>query len=131
MSTQHRRQFRRLVAAVPEIVENIENADQRKGVFGRGERACKAGALPAELHAHGGSLPFFVSAIYSIAQTDLALTVPRGLAKITAGMAGVRVVEPPGEIKAFPYFMAWHPRLSTEPAHRWFREHLRMAAQTI
>jgi DNA-binding transcriptional LysR family regulator len=77
------------------------------------------------------SLPFFVPAIYAIAQTDLVLTVPRGLAKITAGMAGVRVVEPPREIKAFPYFMAWHPRLSTEPAHRWFREQLRMAARTI
>lgn len=77
------------------------------------------------------SLPFFVPAIYAIAQTDLVLTVPRGLAKITAGMAGVRVVEPPCEIKAFPYFMAWHPRLSTEPAHRWFREQLRMAARTI
>jgi DNA-binding transcriptional LysR family regulator len=77
------------------------------------------------------SLPFFVPAIFTIAQTDLVLTVPRRLAKITAGMAGVRVVEPPREIKAFPYFMAWHPRLSTEPAHRWFREQLRMAARTI
>jgi len=76
------------------------------------------------------SLPFFVPAIFAIAQTDLILTVPRKLAKITAGMAGVRVVESPREINAFPYFMAWHPRLSTEPAHRWFREQLRMVART-
>ena len=76
-------------------------------------------------------LPFFVPAIFVIAQTDLILTVPRRLAKITAGIAGVRVVEPPREIKTFPYFMAWHPRLSTEPAHKWFREQLRMAARTI
>ncbi len=77
------------------------------------------------------SLPFFVPAIFAIAQTDLILTVPRKLAKITAAMAGVRVLEPPREIKAFPYFMAWHPRLTTEPAHAWFREQLRVAAQTI
>jgi DNA-binding transcriptional LysR family regulator len=77
------------------------------------------------------SLPFFVPAIFAIAQTDLIVTVPRKLAKITAAMAGVRVVEPPREIKAFPYFMAWHPRLTTEPAHAWFREQLRMAARTI
>jgi len=76
------------------------------------------------------SLPFFVPAIFAIAQTDLILTVPRKLAKITAGMAGVRVVESPREINGFPYFMAWHPRLSTEPAHRWFREQLRMVART-
>ena len=77
------------------------------------------------------SLPFFVPAIFAIAQTDLILTVPRRLARMTAAMAGVRVVEPPREINAFPYFMAWHPRLTTEPAHAWFREQLRMAARTI
>jgi DNA-binding transcriptional LysR family regulator len=76
------------------------------------------------------SIPFFVPAIFAIAQTDLILTVPRRLAKITAAMAGVRVLEPPREIKAFPYFMAWHPRLTSEPAHAWFREQLRVAART-
>ena len=58
------------------------------------------------------TLPFFVPAIFAIAQTDLILTVPRRLAKITAVMAGVRVVEAPRELKSFPYFMAWHPRLT-------------------
>jgi len=77
------------------------------------------------------SLPFFVPAIFAITYTDLILTVPRRLAKITAGMAGVRTVEPPREIKAFPYFMAWHPRLTAEPAHAWFREQLRIAARAV
>jgi DNA-binding transcriptional LysR family regulator len=77
------------------------------------------------------SVPFFVPAIYAIAQTDLVLTVPRKLAKITAGIAGVRVVEPPHELKAFPYFMAWHPRLSGELAHSWFREQIRLAARRL
>jgi len=40
-------------------------------------------------------------------------------------------VEPPREIKAFPYFMAWHSRLNAESAHAWFREQLRMVAQSI
>jgi DNA-binding transcriptional LysR family regulator len=77
------------------------------------------------------TLPFFVPAIFAIAQTDLILTVPRRLAKITAAMAGVRVVEAPREIKSFPYFMAWHPRLTNEPAHQWFREQLRSAVRTV
>ncbi len=76
-------------------------------------------------------LPFFVPAIFAIGQTDLVLTVPRILAKITAKIGGLRVVEPPREIKAFPYFMAWHPRLSEEPAHAWFREQLRIVARRI
>jgi DNA-binding transcriptional LysR family regulator len=53
------------------------------------------------------------------------------LAKIMAPVAGVRVVEPPREIKGFSYFMAWHARLTSEPAHAWFREHLRKIARTI
>ena len=73
------------------------------------------------------TLPFFVPAIFAIAQTDLTLTVPRRLAKITAAMAGVRVVEAPREIKSFPYFMASHPRLTSEPAHKWLHEQLRSA----
>jgi len=77
------------------------------------------------------SLPFFVSAIYAIAQTDLVLTAPRRLAKITGPVLGLRIVEAPREIKTYPYFMAWHPRVTTEPAHAWFREQLRVAARTI
>jgi DNA-binding transcriptional LysR family regulator len=76
-------------------------------------------------------LPFFVPAIFGIVKTDLILTVPRRLAKITGPLAGLRVVEPPREIKAFPYFMAWHSRLSTEPAHAWFRDQLRIVAGSI
>jgi DNA-binding transcriptional LysR family regulator len=77
------------------------------------------------------TLPFFAPAIFAVAQTDLILTVPRRLAKITAVMAGVRVVEAPREIKSSPYFMAWHPRLTPEPAHKWFREQLRSAVRTV
>jgi DNA-binding transcriptional LysR family regulator len=76
------------------------------------------------------TLPFFVPAIFAIGETDLVLTVPRRLAEITAAMAGVRVVEAPREIKSFPYFMAWHPRLTNEPSHNWFREEVRPAVRT-
>jgi DNA-binding transcriptional LysR family regulator len=75
-------------------------------------------------------IPFFVPTILTIARTDLILTLPRKLAKIIAPIAAVRVVEPPHEIKGFSYFMAWHPRLTTDPAHAWFRGQLRMAART-
>jgi hypothetical protein len=46
-------------------------------------------------------------------------------------MAGVRVAETPREIKSFPYFMAWHPRLTNEPAHKWFHEGLLSAVRTV
>jgi len=76
-------------------------------------------------------IPFFLPTIRAIARTDLTLTLPRRLAESSASMPGVRVVEPPHEIKGFSYFMVWHPRLTAEPAHAWFREQLRMAARTL
>jgi DNA-binding transcriptional LysR family regulator len=88
----------------------------------------------AELGLKRGSVlrvPFFVPTIFTIARTDLILTVPRRLGKIAAAIAHVRIVEPPREIRGFSYFMAWHPRLTAEPAHAWFREQLRMAARSI
>jgi len=76
-------------------------------------------------------LPFFVPTIFMVARSDLVLTVPRRLGKIAAATADVRVVEPPHEIKGFSYFMAWHPRLTPEADHAWFRDQLRMAAGSI
>lgn len=76
------------------------------------------------------TLPFFVPAIFAISQTDLILTVPHKLAEITADVANVRILEAPREIQPFPYFMSWHPRLTNEPAHIWFREQLRSAVRT-
>jgi len=77
------------------------------------------------------SVPFSSAAIFAVANTDLVLTVPQILTKIVQPLKGVRLVEPPREIKPFPYFMAWHPRLNQEPAHAWFREQVRRAARTI
>jgi DNA-binding transcriptional LysR family regulator len=77
------------------------------------------------------SVSFFSAAIFAVANTDLVVTVPRRLTKIVQPLDGVRLVEPPREIKPFPYFMTWHPRLNDEPAHTWFREQVRDAAGNL
>jgi len=76
-------------------------------------------------------VPYSVPTIFTVARTDLVLTVPRRLGKIAAAVAEVRMVEPPQEIKGFSYFMAWHARLTAEPAHEWFRAQIRLAARNI
>jgi hypothetical protein len=50
---------------------------------------------------------------------------------VPQGRLVTRVVEAPREIKSFPYFMAWHPRLTNEPAQKWFPEQLRSAVRTV
>jgi len=74
---------------------------------------------------------FFIPTFSIVARADLVLTVPRALGKIAAATADVRVVEPPHEIAGFSYFMTWHPRVSTEPAHAWFRDQVRTVARAF
>jgi DNA-binding transcriptional LysR family regulator len=76
-------------------------------------------------------VPFFVPTILSIRHTDLTLTLPRRLASMTSSWSGLRTVEAPKEIKGFSYLMAWHPRLSSDPAHGWFRDQVRIAARSL
>src|SRR5207245_8892718 len=44
-------------------------------------------------------IPFFVPTIFTVARTDVILTLPRSLRKIAVATADVRVVEPPDVIK--------------------------------
>jgi DNA-binding transcriptional LysR family regulator len=76
-------------------------------------------------------IPFFIPAVMSIAKTDLVLTVPRTLTIMMKRTASLRMVEAPRELKPFPYFMTWHPRLTNEPAHAWLRKQVRAAARSI
>jgi DNA-binding transcriptional LysR family regulator len=77
------------------------------------------------------TVPYFVPAIFAVAYTDMVVTLPSKLAKIVGQIPGIRYARAPKELKPFPYFMSWHPRLSEEPAHAWFREQVRAAAKTI
>jgi DNA-binding transcriptional LysR family regulator len=77
------------------------------------------------------TVPYFVPAIFAVAYTDMIVTVPGKLAKAVGLIPGIRYAHPPKELKPFPYFMAWHPRLSVEPAHVWFRDQFCQVSQAI
>src|SRR6266566_8697057 len=88
------------------------------------------GALGLKRHV-AFKIPFFIPAVLAIARTDLVLTVPRTLVKMTKRITSLRMIEPPRELKPFPYFMSWHPRLTNEAAHVWLREQVRAVARSI
>jgi DNA-binding transcriptional LysR family regulator len=77
------------------------------------------------------SVPYFVPAVLAISGTDYLVTVPRRLAKIIAPMQAVRAIEAPVELPRFNYMMAWHPRLTAEPAQQWLREQVRSVAGKV
>lgn len=72
--------------------------------------------------------PYAVASVLAVTGTDLVLTIPSRLAALFATGHQLQQVEPPGELAPFAYAMVWHPRLEADPAHRWLRQQVRLAA---
>jgi DNA-binding transcriptional LysR family regulator len=76
-------------------------------------------------------LPYFLPACLAVAQSHMILTTPSRLARELEKTAGVRVIKAPREIAGFRYEMAWHARLTADPAHAWFRDQIRAVAREL
>jgi DNA-binding transcriptional LysR family regulator len=89
--------------------------------------------LAAIGHKHSMAIrvPYFTAAIHSIAGTHLIATVPKRLAEAERRNPALRFLAPPAEISGFKYLMVWHPRLSTDATHIWFREMILAAGRLI
>ncbi|CAM5240280.1 LysR family transcriptional regulator [Streptomyces xanthochromogenes] len=69
-------------------------------------------------------VPSHTSAMILARDTDLvALTLEDWLPATTAAL-GLRTFPVPLDLGPLDLGMAWHPRNSADPGHRWFREHL-------
>ncbi|MRI33886.1 LysR family transcriptional regulator [Endozoicomonas sp. OPT23] len=67
-------------------------------------------------------VPHFVAALALVANTDLVLTVPYGLARSCAALYGLEVVPFPAGQESFTYSIIWHERMIRDPGHIWFRQ---------
>jgi DNA-binding transcriptional LysR family regulator len=73
-------------------------------------------------------LPFHAVAPLALPGTRLMVTLPSLLVPSMAGGERLSVVPAPPEIETLSYRMAWHPRVDSDPGHRWLREVVRAAA---
>lgn len=72
-------------------------------------------------------VPSHTSAMMLARETDLvALSLADWLPGTISAM-GLRTFPVPLELEPLDLGMAWHPRNSADPGHRWFREHLASA----
>lgn len=78
----------------------------------------------------GLRIPYFSAALSTIRSTNLIATLPRRLAQLYAASAPYSILESPIELEPFDYIMAWHPRLTHDPAHLWLRDCLRRSTQS-
>jgi DNA-binding transcriptional LysR family regulator len=79
----------------------------------------------------GLALPYFLPAIFAVARSTMILTTPSRLARVLDKSVGIRLIKAPRELAGFEYQMSWHARLTTDPAHEWFREQVRAVANAL
>lgn len=75
------------------------------------------------------AVPYFLTALHLVAETDYVLTVAERVARSMAPQLGLRLLEPPLELRPYTLSLVWHPRVDSDPAHRWLREALLLAAR--
>lgn len=67
------------------------------------------------------TVPYFLTGLMLVAETDYILTVPGRVARATADRFGLRVIEPPLALDSYALSLIWHPRNDGDPAHQWLR----------
>jgi DNA-binding transcriptional LysR family regulator len=73
----------------------------------------------------------FLAAPWMIAESDLAITLPRRLALRIAEPAGLAVREVPLDLGRLALVQVWHARRHKDPAHAWLRETIAAAAKAL
>lgn len=63
--------------------------------------------------------------------SDLVALIPERLARMAQRPAELKVTEPPFDLPAIRQSVAWHPRRTLDPAHRWLRDRLRSVAERV
>lgn len=72
-------------------------------------------------------VPHFLAAAMIVAESDLILSLPRGLARKLEASLPIRVIELPVPVPPVAPTMIWHERRQDDPAHRWLREQVVVA----
>jgi DNA-binding transcriptional LysR family regulator len=67
-------------------------------------------------------LSHFSSLLTIITSSDLVGTVPRDIGHVFAGLANVRMVDPPLQPPSFHLMQHWHTLVHTDPANIWLRQ---------
>ncbi|SNT34762.1 transcriptional regulator, LysR family [Noviherbaspirillum humi] len=70
-------------------------------------------------------LAHFASLLTIITTSDLIATVPRDIAHVFAGLAPIRLVDPPLQPPAFHLKQHWHERVHADAANVWLRKLVR------
>lgn len=68
------------------------------------------------------ALPYFMSALQLVAETDYVLTISERIARRFAGPLSLEVLEVPLKLRPYALSLVWHPRIDADPGHRFLRD---------
>lgn len=68
------------------------------------------------------AVPYFLTALQLVAETDYVLTVSERIARKYEGALGLALLDPPVRLRPYALSLVWHPRLEADPGHRFLRE---------
>jgi DNA-binding transcriptional LysR family regulator len=77
------------------------------------------------------AVPYFVTALHLVAETDYVLTISERIARRFAGPLSLTVLEVPLELRPYALSLVWHPRTDADPGHRFLREVFARAAAEV
>jgi DNA-binding transcriptional LysR family regulator len=75
------------------------------------------------------AVPYFVSALQLVSETDYVLTIGERIASRLAESFGLRVLDVPLELRPYALSLVWHPRFDADDGHRFLRDVLTRAAE--
>ena len=83
------------------------------------ERELKAQGLNRNVQF---SVPFFSAAFQTLVRTDMLMVLPEHIARNMQAWFDITYKPLPIPKPEHSYWLLWHPRYESDPAHRWFRE---------
>ncbi|HRI68520.1 MAG TPA: LysR family transcriptional regulator [Polyangium sp.] len=100
-------------------------------------RGKPGGYLDDVLHAQGftrtvaRAVPYFVTALQLVAETDYILTISERIAQKYAAFFPIEIREAPVVLRPFALSLMWHPRVDGDEAHRFLRDVFVRAARDV
>ncbi len=77
------------------------------------------------------AVPYFLSAIQLVADTDYILTIPERIATRFASAWSLEILEAPVNLRPYALSLVWHPRMDGDAGHRFLREVFVRASQEV
>ena len=76
-------------------------------------------------------VPYFVVAIDLVSRSNCVVTISERLANAYAERFRLQVLRPPLPLPSYTICQVWHPRIASDPGHRWLRKRVLATATEL